>query len=86
MLYLANMPAKPVQVSIDRELLKRIDSDPEAVAEGRSAFIRSAVSLYLQAKERQEVDRQIRAAYEGESDAMLAEIEDLMAPQAWPED
>lgn len=80
------MSAKPVQVSIDHELLARIDSDPQVVSDGRSAFIRSAVRLYLRAKERKEVDHQIRVAYEGESDAMLREIEDLMAPQAWPDE
>jgi metal-responsive CopG/Arc/MetJ family transcriptional regulator len=46
------MAAKPVQVSLDQELLRRIDRDPEARKLGRSAFIRNAVSTYLRAKER----------------------------------
>lgn len=37
------MSAKPVQISVETELLERIDRDPEARAKGRSAFIRSAV-------------------------------------------
>jgi metal-responsive CopG/Arc/MetJ family transcriptional regulator len=44
------MTARPVQVSIDTELLARIDDDPEARARGRSAFIRSAVALYVKTK------------------------------------
>ena len=50
------MPAQPVQVSIERALLKRIDMDPETKKRGRSAFIRSAVELYLKAKERRDID------------------------------
>jgi metal-responsive CopG/Arc/MetJ family transcriptional regulator len=64
------MPAKPVQVSIDTELLRRIDRDPEAKAQGRSAFIRSAVSSYLKAKRRNSVDAAIRAAHAGKADTM----------------
>ncbi len=80
------MPAKPVQVSIDLELLRRIDADPETRKRGRSAFIRSAVSSYLRAKRRREVDSAIAAAYAGAGDAMLAEVSDLLDAQAWPED
>ena len=80
------MSAKPVQISLDRDLLERIDSDPEVREKGRSAFVRSAVQLYLQAKERHEVDAEIAKAYGGEADAMLAEIEDLIGGQAWPSD
>ncbi|HEU4583394.1 MAG TPA: ribbon-helix-helix protein, CopG family [Polyangiaceae bacterium] len=79
------MAAKPVQVSLDGELLRRIDRDPEAKKLGRSAFIRNAVSAYLQAKERREVDAAIRRAYAAEGQDLVEEIEDLMGAQAWPE-
>jgi metal-responsive CopG/Arc/MetJ family transcriptional regulator len=79
------MAAKPVQVSIDEKLLARIDADPEAQQIGRSAFIRAAVELYLRARRRRDIDTRIHEAYGGEADAMLAEIEDLMGEQAWPE-
>ncbi len=79
------MPSQPVQVSIEKALLKRIDMDPETKKRGRSAFIRSAVELYLRAKERREVDRAIRRAYSGKGDELLAEIEDLIEVQEWPE-
>lgn len=84
MLYTANMGVKPVQISVAGELLERIDRDPEARAKGRSAFIRSAVELYLTAKERRAVEERITKAYAGQGDAMLEEIVELLSGQAWP--
>ena len=78
------MTMKPVQVSLDTQLLGRIDADPEAKEKGRSAFIRSAVRLYLRAKGRREVDARIRAAYDGQAEAVLDEIVALMGSQEWP--
>ena len=69
---------------MDRELLRRIDADPETRDRGRSAFVRSAIELYLRAKERKEVEAQLQKAYSGEADAMLEEISDLIGDQAWP--
>lgn len=86
MLYDANMPAKPVQISMDIDLLRRVDSQPEVRERGRSAFIRSAVELYLRARERREVEESLAQAYRGQADSMLAEIEDLLGDQAWPSD
>jgi metal-responsive CopG/Arc/MetJ family transcriptional regulator len=84
-LRICNMPSKPVQISLDQELLRRIDRDPETRQRGRSAFIRNAVSTYLRAKERHQVDEAIRRAYEGKDDEMLSEVEALIGSQAWPE-
>lgn len=78
------MAAKPVQVSIDEELLARIDADPEAKRVGRSRFIRAAVETYLRLREARETDRAIHAAYDGCADDVLAEVEDLIGSQAWP--
>ena len=80
------MSAKPVQVSIDLELLRRIDSDPETREKGRSAFVRSAVSSYLEAKRRRDVDAAIHAAYGGAEDELRAEVAGLMDAQTWPRD
>jgi metal-responsive CopG/Arc/MetJ family transcriptional regulator len=80
------MPAKPVQISIDTKLLRRIDSDPETREKGRSAFVRSAVSSYLAAKQRKAIDVAIGAAYGGAADAMEAEVSELLDAQAWPRD
>ncbi len=79
------MAAKPVQISIDEDLLRRIDRDSEARRVGRSAFIRKALSTYLHAKERRDVDEAIRHAYEGQADDLLEEVQDLMGAQEWPE-
>jgi metal-responsive CopG/Arc/MetJ family transcriptional regulator len=78
------MPAKPVQISIDAELLRRIDKDPEVRRRGRSAFIRSAVELYLKAKRRRATDREIERAYRGHANEMLDEIAERIVDQAWP--
>ena len=80
------MPVRPVQISMDTKLLRRIDRDPEVRKRGRSAFIRSAVEVYLAAKRKRAVDTEIARAYEGRADAMLEEIVDLMRDQAWPKE
>ncbi len=69
---------------MDASLLGRIDADPEVRDRGRSAFIRSAVQLYLKAKERREIEARLAQVYDGEADALLEEIEDLMGGQSWP--
>ena len=84
--YDASMAAKPVQVSLDTELLQRIDADEETRTRGRSAFIRSAVERYLAAKGRREIDTQIAAAYSREADSHLTEVVPLVESQAWPDD
>jgi metal-responsive CopG/Arc/MetJ family transcriptional regulator len=69
---------------MDAELLRRIDADPEVRERGRSVFIRSAIEMYLRARQRREIDEQFKRAYAGQADEMLAEISDLMDAQAWP--
>ena len=78
------MPARAVQISLDESLLRAIDTDPEARREGRSALIRRAVTGYLEAKRRREVDEAIRRAYQGKADELLDDIRDLIGAQAWP--
>lgn len=78
------MPARPVQVSIDEELLQRIDHDPETKEKGRSAFIRSAVESYLSAKEQREIEARLERAYSGHADRLLSEVQDLLDGQKWP--
>ena len=77
------MPARPVQISMDAELLRRIDADPEVRERGRSAFVRSAVETYLRARRRQEIDAQIAAAYDGRADEVLEDVSDLIGEQEW---
>jgi metal-responsive CopG/Arc/MetJ family transcriptional regulator len=79
-------PARAVQISIDEELLSRIDRDVEARREGRSAFIRSAVHWYLEVKEQAAIDEAIRSAYRDRADEALSEIEPLIESQVWPDE
>jgi len=74
------MPARPIQISLDSDLLGQIDSDPEVLEKGRSAFIRSAVRIYLQAKGRREIKDRLAQAYGGEADSLLKEVEALLGP------
>jgi metal-responsive CopG/Arc/MetJ family transcriptional regulator len=78
------MAVKPVQISMDSELLERIDADPETRENGRSAMIRRAVRLYLEARKRREIDAELRAAYGGRADELLEEVSDLLERQEWP--
>ena len=78
------MPARPVQISMDAELLRRIDADPEVRQRGRSVFVRSAIEMYLRARQRREIDEQIENAYAGHADELLDEVRDLVNVQEWP--
>ena len=80
------MQAKPVQISIDTELLERIDADPETRTRGRSALVRVAIGEYFVRKERRRIEAQIADAYRDRAGAMLAETVDLMDAQAWPDE
>ena len=82
--YHPHMAAKPVQISIDSELLERVDRDPEARAGGRSAFIRSAIELYLNAKRHRAVDERLANAYTDQAAVMADEVAELLDRQAWP--
>jgi metal-responsive CopG/Arc/MetJ family transcriptional regulator len=78
------MATRSVQISLDEELLARIDEDPEAREKGRSAFIRAAVESYFSARWRREIEASLVRAYAGQTDAMRAEVEDLLSAQAEP--
>jgi predicted RNA-binding protein YlxR (DUF448 family) len=82
----ANMTAKAVQVSIDVELLRRVDAQPETRKRGRSAFVRSAIESYLRAKKRREIDEAISSSFREDADAMLDEVDVLLDAQTWPDD
>jgi metal-responsive CopG/Arc/MetJ family transcriptional regulator len=79
------MAAKQVQISIDRELLARIDRDPQTRKQGRSAFIRDAVELYLARKHRRDVDQRIALACGGKSHDLLVDAEAWLQEQVWPQ-
>lgn len=72
------MPSTLIHVSMDTQLLERIDADPETRKLGRSTFLQSAAELYLSANKRGAIDKEIRRAYFGQADAMADEIADLL--------
>lgn len=80
------MPAKPVQISFDVELLARVDADPETRQHGRSAFVRAAIEQYLHARQRRRIERQIVSAYGTERDSLAAESAAFLDAQEWPDD
>jgi metal-responsive CopG/Arc/MetJ family transcriptional regulator len=78
------MGAQAVQVLLDPALLRAIDGDPEARRIGRSAFIRRALTAYLEAKKRRDVDDAISRAYRGKADELFDDVRDLIGAPAWP--
>ena len=78
------MATRPIQISMDEELLARIDADAEVSRHGRSAFLRAAASFYLAAKERRETEGRIAEAYRGQADEMIEEVAEFMDLQEWP--
>lgn len=77
------MAAKSVQISLDEDLLREIDRRRETREKGRSAFIRSAVRLYLDLDRRRRIDEAYSRAY-GDPDATFEEFADLIRSQKWP--
>jgi metal-responsive CopG/Arc/MetJ family transcriptional regulator len=80
------MAAKPVQISLDTDLLDLIDRDPETQTEGRSAFMRKAAERYLAAKRRRDIDARIVTGYRGDADAALSDVAGLIDAQSWPDE
>ena len=79
------IPMRAIQFTIDEELLRRLDADPEGKARGRSALLRRAVEEYLGRKR----ERAIRAAYRrGYREHPASEDELEVAPEAraWPDE
>ena len=78
------MATRPVQISIDEELLRHVDADPVAREQGRSAFVRTALRFYLEAKRRRDLEAQLQRAYQGRADDLFGEVADMITDQAWP--
>jgi metal-responsive CopG/Arc/MetJ family transcriptional regulator len=76
---------KAIQFTIDEALLKRVDSDREARALGRSAFLRKAIEEYLRRKRAGEIRRAYRQGY-GAAPPGRDEFETSPGVLAWPEE
>ena len=74
---------KTIQITIDPELLHKIDNDEESMKKGRSAFLRQAVRYYLEQKKLRSISEQYRSGYTRES----TKNDDLTSwedEQVWP--
>ena len=54
---------KTIQITIDPELLHKIDNDEESIKKGRSAFLRQAVRYYLEQKRLKSISEKYRSGY-----------------------
>lgn len=86
MMYTASMTARSVQISVDEELLREIDSRPETKRDGRSAVIRDALRLYLERKRQESTDEQYVRAYASRKAGAVDEFDALLEGQAWPDE
>ena len=76
---------KAVQFTLEEELLRQIDRDPEAKRLGRSAFLRRAAREYLARRRSQEIRDAYRRGY-GERPVAAEEFGPLIEAQAWPDE
>ena len=75
---------KAVQFTMDEELLRRMDRDPEVKADGRSAVVRRAVTEYLAKRRTRDIADAYRRGYEK---APVRESElGALEGQAWPDE
>ena len=76
---------KAVQISIDEDLLRRLDALPEVKRHGRSAFIRDMAEAYLAHRRKVEIRDAYRRGYGAEP---VREGEFDVEPEAlaWPDD
>jgi len=74
---------KTIQITIDPDLLHKIDNDEESKKKGRSAFLRQAVRYYLEQKRLKSISEKYRSGYTQK----LVKDDDLTIwedEQVWP--
>ena len=74
---------KAIQITVDDDLLARLDADPEVKKLGRSAVFRRAVDAYLRQRRRHAIGDAYRRAYGGETGAPT-ELEGWADEGVWP--
>ena len=74
---------KPIQVTFDEALLKRLDAHPAVQERGRSAVLREAAAAYLTRKDAEDISHRYRAGYAAGHDA---DLEGWAGEGAWPQD
>jgi metal-responsive CopG/Arc/MetJ family transcriptional regulator len=74
---------KAIQVTLDEDLLRRLDATEEARAVGRSAVLRRALREYLSRRRRSEIAEAYSRAY---GQGRVEELEGWGSEGVWPED
>jgi metal-responsive CopG/Arc/MetJ family transcriptional regulator len=74
---------KAIQVTLDEDLLARLDRDPEVRRDGRSAVLRRAAALYLQQRQAGAIASAYRRAY-GDGAGLGKDFEGWEAEGQWP--
>lgn len=78
------MYMRAIQVTLDEQLLARLDADEEVRRDGRSAVIRRATAEYLRRRRRQAIAAAYARAYGGDA-GLGKEFEGWEDEGAWPE-
>jgi predicted transcriptional regulator len=82
-----NTNMKAIQVSMDENLLGRLDADDEVRRDGRSAVLRRAVEAYLRRKRRDTIARGYEKAYgRPVGDGLGREWSGWADEGAWPDE
>ena len=80
-----SMRKRVIQVTMDEDLLRKLDSDPEVKKNGRSVVLRRAAAMYLRRSRRQATDDEYRRAY-GEHPVSRDELGPFHVEPIWPEE
>jgi metal-responsive CopG/Arc/MetJ family transcriptional regulator len=75
---------KAVQITLDEELLDRLDADPEVRRDGRSAVLRGAAHAYLAKRRDDRIAEQYARAYGGKT-GLGEEFSGWEDQGVWPE-
>lgn len=75
---------KAIQITMDEELLRRLDQTDEVQRDGRSAVLRRAAEEYLLRRQRAEVRDRYQEAY-GDGGGLGAEFADWEGQGVWPD-
>ena len=76
---------KPIQLTMDEELLAQLDATEEVKRSGRSAVIRRATSEYLERARRRAIAEQYRRGY-SDSASVEKDFSDWTDEGVWPEE
>jgi metal-responsive CopG/Arc/MetJ family transcriptional regulator len=74
---------KTIQITMDEQLLSRLDEDEETLRDGRSTVIRRAVAEYLKRRRRAAIAEGYRKAY-GKGEGPGSEFEGWAHEGTWP--